>query len=73
MRCALFFFLFVFAGTGLTSQTVFQWASRVVDFSSELSEFQCSAAQALGKPDILPSGVGKNPSAWSPFKMTKRM
>ena len=67
MRCALFVFLFVFVSAGLTSQTVVQWASTVVDFSSELSEFQGSAAQALGKPNILPSGGKENPNAWSPF------
>ena len=67
MRCVLFVFLFVFAGTGLTSQTVVQWASRVVDFSSEFSEFQSSADQVLGKPNILPSGGEENPNAWSPF------
>ena len=67
MRCALFVFLFVFVSAGLTSQTVVQWASKVVDFSSELSEFQNSAAQTLGKPNILPSGGEENPNAWSPF------
>ena len=48
------------------AQTVVQWASRVVDFSSELSELQNSAKQATGKPNILPSG-GDNPNAWSPY------
>ena len=64
MRCV---FLFVFVSTGLTSQTVVQWASRVVDFSSEYSGIQNSAAQVLGKPNILPSGGEGNPNAWSPF------
>jgi len=50
---------------GLT-QTV-QWASKVIEFSSELTPVQYSASQVLGKPNVLPAG-GQNPNAWTPDK-----
>jgi len=46
------------------SQSV-QWASKVIEFSSELTPVQYSASQALGKPNVLPAG-GQNPNAWTP-------
>lgn len=46
---------------------VVQWASKVLDFSSELTSVQYSARQALGKPNVLPAG-GQNPNAWTPDK-----
>ncbi|MDZ4714040.1 MAG: OmpA family protein [Cytophagales bacterium] len=46
---------------------VVQWASTVVDFSSELTPVQYSAQQALGKPNVLPA-AGQNPNAWTPDK-----
>jgi OOP family OmpA-OmpF porin len=46
---------------------VVQWASKVLDFSSELTPVQYSAQQALGKPNVLPDG-GQNPNAWTPDK-----
>ncbi len=48
------------------SQTV-QWASKVIEFSSELTSVQYSADQALGKPNVMPAG-GQNPNAWTPDK-----
>jgi outer membrane protein OmpA-like peptidoglycan-associated protein len=56
----LFFSFFSF------SQTL-QWASKVLEFSSELTPLQYSASQALGKPNVLPAG-GQNPNAWTPDK-----
>lgn len=47
-------------------QTV-QWASSVIEFSSELTPVQYSAQQVLGKPNVLPA-AGQNPSAWTPEK-----
>ena len=44
-----------------------QWASEVLDFSSQLSEYQYSATQVLGKPNVLPD-YGDNPNAWLPSK-----
>ena len=51
----------------LYSQATVQWASRVIDYSTELTELQYSADQILEKPNILPSG-GDNPNAWTAFK-----
>jgi outer membrane protein OmpA-like peptidoglycan-associated protein len=42
-----------------------QWASKVLEFSSELTPVQYSAEQILGKPNVMPAG-GQNPSAWTP-------
>jgi OmpA-OmpF porin, OOP family len=50
----------------LFSQSL-QWASKVIEFSSELTPLQYSASQALGKPNVLPAG-GQNPGAWTPDK-----
>lgn len=44
-----------------------QWASKVIQFSSELTPVQYSANQILGKPNVLPAG-GQNPNAWTPDK-----
>ena len=46
---------------------VVQWATKVLDFSSELTPVQYSAQQALGKPNVMPAG-GQNPNAWTPDK-----
>jgi OOP family OmpA-OmpF porin len=46
------------------SQSV-QWASKVIEFSTELTPVQYSAQQILGKPNVLPAG-GQNPGAWTP-------
>lgn len=46
------------------AQTV-QWATKVVEFSSELTPIQYSAQQVLGKPNVLPAG-GQSPNAWAP-------
>lgn len=58
----LLFVLTVF--TSADAQTL-QWASKVIEFSSELTPVQYSAEQVLGKPDVLPSG-GQSPNAWTP-------
>lgn len=50
----------------LAQETV-QWASAVVEVSSEFTELEYSSRQALLKPNILPSG-GNNPNAWRPYK-----
>ena len=42
-----------------------QWASNVIDFSSELTSVQYAAMQATGEPNVLPQG-GENPNAWTP-------
>lgn len=42
-----------------------QWASYVVNYSSELGTKQYSSEQALGEPSVLPS-FGFSPCAWAP-------
>lgn len=61
----LLFFLFA-TSLSVSAQSV-QWASKVLDVSSELTPVQYSAQQALGKPNVLPAG-GQNPGAWTPDK-----
>jgi OOP family OmpA-OmpF porin len=58
------------ASLGVSAQKV-QWASKVLDFSSELTPVQYSAAQALGKPNVLPAG-GQNPNAWAPDRPNRK-
>lgn len=60
----LLFLLNLFQSVFLRAQTV-QWASEVLDFSTELTPVQYSAQQILGKPNVLPAG-GENPGAWTP-------
>jgi outer membrane protein OmpA-like peptidoglycan-associated protein len=48
-----------------------QWASKVLQVSSELTPGQYSAQQALGKPNVLPGG-GQNPNAWVPDKPDRK-
>lgn len=50
-----------------TYAQVVQWATKVIEFSSELTPVQYAAEQALGKPNVLPA-TGQNPSAWTPDK-----
>lgn len=49
------------------ARTTIQWATAVLEVSSEFTELENSARQALLKPNILPSG-GSNPNAWRPYK-----
>lgn len=48
-----------------------QWATKVIDFSSELTPVQYSARQVLGKPNVLPAG-GQSPNAWVPDKPKRK-
>lgn len=57
----------VLATSLVASAQVVQWATKVLQFSTELTPVQYSAQQALGKPNVLPAG-GQNPSAWAPDK-----
>lgn len=57
--------------SGITHAQTVQWASKVLDFSSELTPVQYSAQQALGKPDVLPAG-GQSPNAWAPDKPKRK-
>src|SRR6478736_4723366 len=62
--------LFTFFNLIAKAQVV-QWASKVIDVSSELTPVQYSAQQALGKPNVLPAG-GQNPNAWTPDKPKRK-
>jgi len=66
MRIWILLFLLLYTAH-LSGQTVVQWASRVINYSTELTELQYSADQILEKPNILPAG-GDNPNAWTAYK-----
>ena len=53
-----------------TAQVV-QWASKVIEFSSELTPIQYAAKQTLGKPNVLPAG-GQSPNAWAPDRPNQK-
>ncbi len=61
-----FLFLIVFISFNSFAQRV-HWANQVLDFSSELTSYEYSAIQVLGKPNVMPQG-GDNPNAWMPAK-----
>lgn len=61
--------LLAFSSISSFSQRIY-WASQLIDFSSELSAYEYSAEQVLGKPNVLPQG-GDNPNAWMPAKPNK--
>jgi OmpA-OmpF porin, OOP family len=67
----LFFCLSIIFYNSLNAnaQTV-EWASKVLEFSTELTNGQYSANQVLHKPNVLPAG-GESPSAWAPSKAGK--
>ncbi len=48
-----------------------QWATKVIEFSTELTPVQYSAQQVLGKPNVLPAG-GQSPNAWTPDKPKRK-
>ncbi len=67
MRKTLNVLCLTLAGIQFSHGQTVQWASKVVDFSSQLTPIQYSAQQALGAPNVLPAG-GQNPGAWTPDK-----
>ena len=69
-RTLLSFLILVGISDRLCAQEV-QWATKVIDFSSELTPVQYSAQQVLGKPNVLPSG-GQSPNAWAPDKPKRK-
>jgi len=66
MKRHLLLALLLYCSNFAFGQTV-QWASKVIEFSSELTPIQYAAQQAVGKPNVLPAG-GQNPNAWTPEK-----
>jgi OOP family OmpA-OmpF porin len=71
MRRHLLLALFVLSLNSVTFGQEVQWASKVLEFSSELTPVQYSAQQILGKPNVLPAG-GQNPNAWTPDKPKRK-
>ena len=69
-RVLLLLLLFKLGLMPVAGQTL-QWATKVLEFSSQLTPAQYSADQALGKPNVLPAG-GDNPSAWVPDKPRRK-
>lgn len=69
-RTLLPLLLFVGLCNSLHAQEV-QWASKLIEFSSELTPVQYSARQVLGKPNVLPAG-GQSPNAWAPDKPKRK-
>ena len=55
-----FFFTFHFS----VGQNI-QWATKLIEYSSQLSPYEYAASQVLDKPDVLPD-AGDNPNAWLP-------
>ena len=71
MKRTLLPVLILFAiAESLQAQEV-QWATKLIEFSSELTPVQYSARQVLGKPNVLPAG-GPSPNAWSPDKPKRK-
>ena len=48
-----------------------QWASKVLEVSSQISDTQFSGKQALKSPNVLPAG-GENPNAWTPDRPNRK-
>ncbi len=48
-----------------------EWASEIIEFSSEFGIRQYSVNQALGKPNVLPN-LGASPNAWSPKRKGRK-
>jgi len=63
--------LLIAAFSNYSKAQVVQWATKVIEFSSELTPVQYSANQALGKPNVLPAG-GQSPNAWAPDKPKRK-
>jgi len=69
-KVLLVIFLFQISFSTSIGQTL-QWATKVIQFSTQLTPGQYSANQALGKPNVLPAG-GENPNAWVPDKPRRK-
>lgn len=63
--------IIIIGSFSIAEAQVVQWASSVIEFSSELTPVQYAAVQALGKPNVLPAG-GQNPNAWTPNKPNRK-
>ena len=66
----LVLFIF-FTGSHVSFAQDVEWASKVIEYSSELDEAQFSVKQLLGKPNVYPWGEG-SPNAWTPSRPNKK-
>jgi len=71
MKRKLLPLLILFAVSGTIRAQEVQWATKLIEFSSELTPVQYSARQVLGKPNVLPAG-GPSPNAWSPDRPKRK-
>lgn len=62
--------LLLLAAATSSAQNV-QWASKVLEVSSQISDTQFSGKQALRAPNVLPAG-GENPNAWTPDRPNRK-
>ncbi len=69
MRNFFLVLLSMILSTPLLAQQV-EWASKVLDYSSQFSVRQYAANQVLGKPNVLPN-LGASPNAWSPKRKNR--
>ena len=70
MRRTTILTLFLLLGNYILVSQEVQWASTVIEFSSELTPLQYSAEQMLGKPNVMPVG-GESPNAWTPNRANR--
>jgi outer membrane protein OmpA-like peptidoglycan-associated protein len=56
--------VYLFLGLGIAMAQPVQWASRVIQYSSQYNATDCSARQVIGPPNVLPLG-GDRPGAWA--------
>lgn len=71
MKRLLLLILPLISGFIPVSGQTLQWATRVIEFSTQITPGMYSAQQALGKPNVLPAG-GENPNAWVPDKPRRK-
>jgi OmpA-OmpF porin, OOP family len=69
MRAIFILIWILLFGFSVSAQKV-EWASRVLEVSSEPVTPQYSSIQILHKPDVLP-GFGDSPNAWMPEKKSR--
>ena len=69
MKLLFTLFISLLLSFGVTAQKV-EWASKVINFSSEVNPLFFSALQITGKPNVSPYG-DENPNAWTPYKPNK--
>jgi OOP family OmpA-OmpF porin len=67
---ATYLFIILFAISLPNFAQEVQWASQVLEYSSQFGKRQYSVNQVVGKPNVLPN-LGASPNAWAPRKKDK--